>query len=250
MEEVSIKERFTELADRSYAGSTYTFTSFLSMAELSDFYEIESSLRYAHPTVWGGSEASERVMIRFGSPEELGYEEPFPIAILEITPLMDKFADDLSHRDFLGALMNLGINRNTLGDIFVKDKKAFLFCRDTMVDFITENLTRVRHTSVKIRVLESVDELPSPEIRDIMVQLPSLRIDALVAKAYNLSRTASVEYFQRNLVFLNGRSCTENAKAVKEGDIVSVRGHGKMVLSEVCGSSKKGKLNVRVGIYV
>ncbi len=244
------KERLEELARRSYDSGRFTFTTFLSMAELSDFYEIEHSLHYAGPKVWGGSEAAERAVIRFGDPESMGYEEEFPIAILEITPLADKFADDLSHRDFLGALMNLGINRNTLGDIFVRDKHAYLFCRDTMVDYIRENLTRVRHTTVQVRPLENIEELPKPVIREQTVQMQSLRIDAVIAKAYNMSRQTSLELFPRGLVFLNGRICTENSKSVKTGDVISVRGYGKMVLAEVGGLSKKGKLNVVIGIYV
>ena len=103
------------------------------MAELSSFYEEKRSLEYAKPTVFGGTEASERAVVRFGDPEAFGYEEDFPIDILAIVPLADKFADDLTHRDFLGALMSLGIERSLLGDIIVTGKKAYLFCLNAWI---------------------------------------------------------------------------------------------------------------------
>ena len=102
-----LKKRFRELARKCYQQNQYTFTGFLSLADLSCFYETEKEISYVPYTIWGGSDLCERVMIRFGSEEELGYEEEFPIVCIEVKPLAAKFADELTHRDFLGALMNL-----------------------------------------------------------------------------------------------------------------------------------------------
>lgn len=248
--QMSIKERMMELAERSFQNNQYTFSAFLSMAELSDYYSVERELSYATPKVWGGAEECERCMIRFGNPDSFGYVEEFPISILEILPLQDKFADELSHRDFLGALMNLGIERSTLGDIFVKNKRAYLFCKNTMADFIVENLSKVKHTSIMVKKLDSVDELPKPELKEEMIQLSSLRIDAVIAKAYRLSRNASNELFQSGLVYLNGRICTENAKTVKDGDVISTRGYGKLIFSNCVNVSKKGKNNCKIQMYI
>lgn len=145
------ENRFKELADRSYNKGQFTFTRFLSLAELSAFKYEESNLKYASPVIYGGYEEAERVLIRFGNKDELGYEEQFPIDILEITPLAEKFADDLTHRDFLGALMSLGIERELLGDIIVRGKKAYLFCLESISDYIIENLMSVKHTSVSVK---------------------------------------------------------------------------------------------------
>ena len=95
------------------------------MAELDAFHRMEQELFYAHPVLFGGSEEAERMVVRFGDPEDMGYEEAFPITLLKIEPLLQKYADALGHRDFLGALMNLGIERSTLGDIFIKDNCGF-----------------------------------------------------------------------------------------------------------------------------
>ena len=130
-----IQNRLRDLADRSYNQNVFTFSPFLSLSEADAYYSLEKELHYASPSVFGGYENAERCMIRFGDPESLGYEQSFPIVCIHITPLMEKFADKLSHRDFLGALMNLGIERDVLGDIKAGEKEAFLFCLDSIADF-------------------------------------------------------------------------------------------------------------------
>ena len=243
-------QRLKELADRSYTNGTFTFTDFCSMSELSAYYEKEKELRYASPLLFGGCDIAERKMIRFGNPDDLGYEQAFPITTLKIEPLAAKFADDLSHRDFLGALMNLGIRRELLGDIFVKEKAAIVFCKENIVDYIIENLTRIKHTSVKVSIATEQDNMIiAPTLEDRIIRVPSLRIDAVISKVYNLSRNDSVSLFSSGLVFLNDRECTENAKSLKPDDIISVRGHGRFTFTEELGISKKGKQNCRVLIY-
>lgn len=246
MEEI---QRLKELANRSYNNSQYTFTDFMSIAELEVFYENEKDLRFASPELFGGSTLSERKMIRFGNEEELGYSETFPITALSIKPLAEKFADDLSHRDFLGALMNLGIRREMLGDIFVKDKEACVFCKDSIADYIAENLTKVKHTTVRVERAENVDALTAPTIEEKVIQVSTARIDAVISRVYNLSRQKALELFVQGLVYLNGRSITENSKGLKDGDIISVRGYGKFEFIGELGVSKKGKLNLKIGIY-
>ena len=242
-------QRLRELADRSYNNGQFVFTDFMSMAELSYFYDNENELRYASPTVFGGCEIAERKMIRFGDEEDIGYVIDFPIVALRILPLAAKFADKLNHRDFLGALMNLGIKREVLGDIYVKDKAACVFCKDTIADYIIENLTRVKHTSVKVEISDNTDDLTTPTLEDKVIQVASVRIDAVIAKAYNMSRQEVLTPFKSGFVFLNGRVCTENAKTLSGGDIISVRGYGKFEFAEELNVTKKGKTNCKIRIY-
>lgn len=241
--------RLKDLADRSFRNGQYTFTNFLSVGEITIYKEHENELGYAYPVLYGGYDGAERRMIRFGNEEDLGFRQPFPISVLSIVPVMTKFADDLNHRDFLGALMNLGIKREMLGDILVSGKEACVFCRDSIADFIIENLTRIRHTTVKISMIDGVGEVFLPEKREKMIQVSSLRIDAVAAKVFNLSRQGILELFQAGYIQLNGIICTENAKALNPGDVVSARGFGKFDFEEQSGFSKKGKLNCRVMIY-
>ncbi|MCR4650956.1 MAG: hypothetical protein K5662_04305 [Lachnospiraceae bacterium] len=242
-------KRLTELADRSYNGGIYTFTDFCDMAVISEFYSHEREFDHVHPKLYGGYEMAERRMIRFGDEEELGYEVDFPIKSLAIKPLKAEFADELSHRDYLGALMNLGIRREMIGDIFVRDRVALVFCKDSIADYIIDNLRRVRHTSVSVSIEENISELTGPRLTEKIIQVTSARVDAVISRVFNISRQESLNLFPVGNVYLNGRICTENAKALKTGDIVSARGYGKFEFMEEIGESRKGKLNCRIGVY-
>ena len=244
-----LKNRIKELADKSYRENRYTYTNFLSLAEISVFHEIEREVNFAYPSLSGGYEECERMVLRFGSEENLGYDEAFPISCLKIAPLMEKFADDLSHRDFLGALMNLGIEREVLGDIFIEKNSAFLFCLDSMVEYIIENLTRVRHTSVMVTKVEGPESLAASEGTLKNVQIASERIDGVLARVYNLSRTQVNEYFPQKKVFVNGRITENRSHILKAGDRVTLRGFGKFDYLGPKGTTRKGKLAVDIRIY-
>lgn len=244
-----LKKRFAELARKCYQKGQYTFTDFLSLADMAGFYEMERELSYVPYTIWGGSELCERVMIRFGSEEFLGYTEEFPIACLEVKPLAQKFADQLSHRDFLGALMNLGIERSTLGDIFIVGNAGYIFCMENMASYIMENLTRIKHTTVMCKVADNPPALSETDMQEVVVQIASKRADGVISKVYRLSRNESLDLFRQKKIFINGRLCENNSQLLKEQDKVSVRGYGKFEFAEEIGISKKGKLNAKVFFY-
>ena len=241
-----LKKRFAELANRCYQENRYTFTGFLGIGELASFYAAERSLPPVSHTMYGGTEAAERLVIRFGDADSLGYEEPFPISFLSVKPLMQKFADDLTHRDILGALMNLGITRDTLGDIYLKDNEAYVVCLSTMVEYIAENLTRIKHTSVVCKQIDELPEMAAGSPEELSIAVASERIDGIIAKGFNLSRNEVVELFRRQLVFLNGRLCENNSRMLRPDDLVTVRGYGRLTFKEITGTSRKGKLYARV----
>ena len=248
-EDLLLQKRFAELARRAFAQNMFTFTEFLSLPELDLFYQNEPQLRYAGVTVFGGTEGTDRKVIRFGDPEELGYEEAFPIVCIAIEPILEKFGENLSHRDYLGALMNLGIERENLGDIFIKGKTGYVFCLERIADYIMENLSQVRHTHVKLRILENEEEFVQKETEEMVVLTASERVDGVVARVYNMSRSQSIDYFRAKKIYVNSRLCENNSYQLKQGDVISVRGFGKFVYNGVGYHTKKGKLSVKVGIY-
>lgn len=244
-----LKNRFRDLADKSFRQGIYTFTGFLGLSSQELFWQEETGLKYAGYRLNGGYEGAERVLIRFGSGEDLGYETEFPIACIRIAPLARKFADELSHRDFLGALMNLGIERDTLGDIKVADAQAYLFCLDSVSEFICGNLTQVKHTSVKCSLTEDVGVLPTEKPVQVILHVPSLRADAVLARVYDLSREKSIELFRAGKVYVNGRRCEDNARKLKCGETVNARGFGKFSLSGEPRETRKGRLAVEVEVF-
>lgn len=244
-----LKKRLRELAQKCYRNNQYTFTGFLSPADMVCFYELERELSFVPHTVWGGSGLCERVMVRFGGAQELGYEEAFPIVCIQISPLAAKFADDLSHRDFLGALMNLGIERSTLGDILLVENVGYLFVLESMADFIMENLGKVRHTSVTCQRAERIPDFAVTDTQELKIQVASGRIDAVLSKVYRLSRSGALDLLRQRKVLLNGRLCESGSVLLAQGDRVSVRGYGRFDYLGEQGLSRKGKTNAAVLYY-
>lgn len=245
-----LKKRFSELAEKSYRNNQYLFTNFLNMAEQNAFYEMQKEISYVPYTVFGGTENCERVMVRFGSEELFGYEKPFPICCIEVSPLIEKFADRFTHRDFLGAVMNLGIEREVVGDIAVKGKKAYLFCIEKIAPYIEENLVQVKHTSMRCQILDEAPDLLKPVLEKREVTAASERIDAVLGKLCNLSRSQSVLAFREKKVFVGGRLCENNSYQLKNGDMVTYRGFGKFIYEGIKYETKKGKLCIEVSLYV
>jgi RNA-binding protein YlmH len=245
-----LKRRFKELYDKAERGGYYTFTDFLGLAEQSALAEVTAKLNRGSIRAFGGAKGAERVMVRFGNAEEIGYEVDFPIVCVSVEPLSQKFADKLTHRDFLGALLNLGIERSTLGDIVIRENVGYVFAEEKIAQFITGELSRVKRTDVKARKTDTLPEgeLYRTEYKRIQVQ--SERLDATVAKVFSLSREDAQTLVKRSLVFVNGKETVSSSYTPKEGDKISVRGHGRFIYKGFDSTSRKGKLNAIVELYV
>jgi RNA-binding protein YlmH len=245
-----LKKRFLELYNKADRGGYFTFTDFLGLSEQSALGELSSKMHPKYLTFFGGAEGAERIMVRFGNPDEIGYDEPFPIHCVKIEPLSQKFADKLTHRDFLGALMNLGIERCTLGDVIIRENVGYVFATEEIAKFITGELSKVKRTDVKAC---EVDDIPSGELyktEDKRIQIQSERIDAVIAKTYSLSREDAQLLVKKGLVFVGGREINSSSYTPKKDDKISVRGYGRLIYSGFDSTSRKGKLNAIVSVYV
>lgn len=243
------KKHFLDLADRSFRQNLFTFTGFLSLAEQDILWKAAAESR-AELSLCGGIEQAERQMARFGSVQDLGYEEPFPICCVCVAPLSEKFADDFTHRDFLGAIMNLGIDRSTVGDIFIDGKKAYVFCTQAIAPWLTENLEQVRRTHVKCTVADGVENLPARKLLAREENVASLRCDGIISAVWKLSRSQSLDLFRQKKIYVNGRLVENNSYALKEGDVISARGFGKFVFRGEKHTTKKGRQVVGIDLFV
>ena len=236
-------QRLEELAQRAYERDYPVFSPFLNLSEISTLKGLKLPVSY---TLFGGYNCFERAVAGFGNEVK---NKDFPIVCICIEPLSKKFSDSLSHRDFLGSLMNLGISRSTLGDIAVKDNTGYLFCLESIADYITENLSRVKHTSVKCERIKDVPDFINalPESEEIIVT--SLRADAVISSVYRLSRAEASRLFKDGKVFVNSKQLTKDSAALKENDIVSVRGHGKFIFDSTLRKTKKDREVISVRIY-
>ena len=245
-----LKKRFIELARKSFNAGIFTFTDFLGLAEQSAFAEIKKELHGISYETFGGAPGAERVMIRFGSEEELGYSIPFPISVIKAEPLSQKYADKLTHRDFLGAILNLGIERDVLGDIVIIDNVGYIFASEDMASYIADNLIKVKRTDVSCRIADSLPEGELYRTEEKTIQVSGARLDAIIAKVFSLSREDSQSLFKKRLVFADGRQIDSTSYVPKENEKISVRGHGRFIYMGEQSLSRKGKINILVKIYI
>lgn len=175
---------------------------------------------------------------------------PFPIVCLQIRPLNLKFAEKLSHRDYLGAILNLGIDRSVTGDILIDEECAYLFCMQKIADFLCDNLTRIRHTTVLCQVFEGERKEIPLRTEKIEGTVASVRLDTLLALAWKTSRSSLVGMIEDGRVFVNGKCITSNGYHVKKNDLISARGMGRFVYEGMLSQTKKGRYLVKLEKYV
>ena len=244
------QKRLTELLKKSENAPYFIFTDFLGLMEQAIFHEARAAFRGASYTQFGGAEGTERIVIRFGNPDELGYEEPFPIVTLKIEPLSEKFAERLTHRDYLGSILGLGIERCKIGDIIIRDKVGYVFVKEEIAEYITDSLTKIRRTDVKTYKIDALPEGDLYKTEHRRIQAQGERVDALIAKLFSISREDSLALFRRGLVFASGREINSPSYIPKENEVISVRGHGRFIYRGYESLTKKGKLNIEIDLYV
>ena len=241
------KKRFMELANVTYYKGYATFTDFLSLSEQSAFFEIVQQLPDISYIFWGGTELAERKILCFYTEQIL--IEQFPISVLQIVPSNIKFSENLTHRDYLGAVLNLGIERSKIGDIMIEDKNAYVFVDMNMKEYISNSLEKVKHTNVKCLETE-VQIALEPTFKDVCGSVSSVRLDSVIALAFQASRSSMLSMISSGKVFVNGRMITSNSCRLNEGDVVSVRGKGKFIYYREKDLTKKGKIKIVLRKYV
>ena len=257
--------RVRDLAARAYMNGFVTHTDFLSVSELACFYQILASEGVpsnvheylgARFVTYGGIADAERRMICF-LPDYLD-EESFEMSekaensvlkCVHITPLNNKFADDLNHRDYLGSIMNLGIERDQIGDIFAGDKEAYIFATPDIAEMMVKELIRIRHTSVKCEIVNAEKCNIEPQFEEIQGSVASERIDAILAFVYHLSRSEAQKLIESESVFIDGRTAYSGGYDLKAGSRVSVRGHGKFIYQGTTNTTRKGRLFVSIKVF-
>lgn len=264
-EEQMLLEHDKDLIQMAYQRNIPVFSRFNSAAELElgyraldDFYGKQWS-EGVQVVLFGGYAEAERKIFCFlpGTEEKTASQLSFPICCVRIEPANHKFCDALTHRDYLGALMNLGLTRDQLGDILVREETrkgavanvAYVFCKDDKAEIVC-SLTRIKHTTVVASELPFEEIEITPAYQDIVGNISSFRFDSVLSMSLKVSRSQSLTLIQSGMVFLNGRCCTENAKKLEQGDVFSVRGYGKFRFDCVNSISKKGRYRVVVKQYI
>lgn len=263
-EEQLLEKRLIELSKTAYHRDIVTYSDFMNLNELNILHSLPKDSLYTGYITFGGYDPAERQMAAFlpdalylrgstkgGSGESFTAENlEFPFQVLSITPLHDKYAEALTHRDYLGAILNLGIERSKLGDILVDGKQAVIFIQSGLSTFLKDELTRVRHTSVQLSEIGLSDFHYAPRYEEIKGTVASVRLDSLLSLAFSSSRSKLTGLIEGAKVFVNGRLMTTNSYQVKEDDIISVRGMGKFQYKGTLSKTKKNRIFVMIHKYI
>lgn len=248
-EESMLQKRLIELSRMAYNRGIVTFSDFLNLNELNILHTTPKNMFLSQYKTYGGYDLSERQMAAF-LPDALYYDYEYPVRIIEIRPLNKRFAEELTHRDYLGAVMNLGIERCKLGDIIVEEGRALLFVKEEMAEYIAEHLTQIRHTSVATTFTAEFNSDYEPDYEELKGTVPSIRLDTVLSIAYPLSRSKLTALIEGTRVFVNGKLVTSNGYRLKENDMISVRKMGRIAYMGILSETKKGRYMISVRKYI
>lgn len=238
------EKRLRELALRASHACAPTYTRFLE-PPMEIACRAAANFAGCEVAFEGGYEGAERRMAGFyaGGAEALS----FPIRRLRVD--WNARYGSIGHRDILGALMGLGIERETLGDIAMLKEGALLFVHEDMADYVAANLESCGR--VKVRVSPCGEEVAPPEPEGTLLYrtVPSQRLDAVLAAAYDLSRQKAQEMIRAELVKVDHAVETRADARLEAGSLVSARGLGRFCLREVTGLTRKGRVGLRLFVY-
>ena len=232
-----------DMAERCDRTSVGVYGDFLSGNSIAELFKRESFLPLK-PVLFGGFPDAERKMVAF-LPE---YEEPlFPIsAVCVSSPRINA----LSHRDFLGSVLGLGIKREKCGDIIINEDNCYILLHEDIASFVASSLTKVGREGVKAELitLEKIS-FPKKEFKPITGTVSSLRLDAVISLFAGKGRGKAAEMVEGGIVFVNCILAQKCDMRLSDGDVISLRGKGKATLL-VGGTSKKDRIFITLNAWM
>ena len=175
-------------------------------------------------------------------------ESEVPISVIRFD--VPKFRK-LTHRDYLGTLMSLGIDRSKTGDILTDDEGAYVFVMSDIAEYVARNVNKIANAGVNTKIVDMADFIPpKPKTTEKMCVCASLRLDAVVAATLNISRGNTEKLISSGYVKLNHREVLDRSKQVGEGDLLSIRNYGRFILKDIGNNTRKGRLHITVEKFV
>ena len=241
------RRRLRELALRAGFTGTPCFTRFLEPTAEQD---ARAAANAANVSIafWGGHEDAERRIAAFYA-DEPPADADYPLRCLELS-WNPKYAEP-GHRDLLGAVMGLGLERDAVGDIALggADGTAYLFAHADVEPYILGNLDSAGRAKLKLRQTNDPPQLKPPEGVSLRITVSSFRLDAVLAAGLKLSRSEAQRLIEGGLVKRNHAEILRGDARLEEGDLLSVRGHGRMRVEGFEGLTRKGRQAVRLFRY-
>lgn len=247
-EENILYKRFIELANTCYYRSMPVFSDFLDLNEQTVFLNSTRELPPVKYVLDGGYSMAERKVVCFLPMEMKDYV--LPVKAMKIEPANIKFAEKCTHRDFLGSIMNLGIDRCKIGDLIVNDGVCYVLCTEGIFDYISGQLVTVRHTKITCSEYDIGSIEGNINFEAVNGTVASVRLDSVLTVVFKESREHMKKYICSEKVFVNGKCIVRPDYFLQEGDIVSVRGIGKFRFDSVGNETRKGRVYIRANKYI
>lgn len=248
MENDELLRRAEDLRGRCEKTASVTHTAFLTPAEQFALLEWAKYTPDCNMLLCGGNDACER-KAAFFLPFYMQEDEFEPSEYITALSVKAHFGQP-THRDYMGAVLGLGIKREWLGDIWVSGENAVVFVLKSVERHVADGLDKVGRLGVKVSAVDLGDvKAPERKVKKVSFSVKSMRFDAVLAGLFGLSRTAAAACIAQGEASLNYSECMKNDAAVTEGDVISLRGHGKAMVSGSGGVSRKGRLFVEAEIY-
>jgi len=236
-EEKLLLARICDLASAAQKQWRCVFSEFLTPAEQALIGRVTELNREVESAFFGGFDGAERKILALW-PD--AYTAPAPEEVpIDVVEIEIRFAE-ITHRDILGSLMGLQIQRNRVGDILDTLEKPAFLCLRSMTPFILENLTKIGRNGVKLSLGE-IKAPPEQRYSEIRATVASLRLDSILAECFGLSRTKAADLVRSGIAQLNWEPADDVSREIREGDRLSLRGYGKAIVAEVGGESRKGR---------
>lgn len=230
-----------------------THTNFLSLAERSAA-RAYCKEHGAHIHFYGGYPDAERTVL-FVLPDYMEADEHFPSEEDEVLCVLScrtsAGSKALTHRDYLGSLLSLGLEREVIGDILVRENGADIIVLKTIADYLLANYEKAGHTPLKCEI-KAIGALVPPEVKTetIRESVASIRLDSIVSAVFGFSRTEAVAQITKGMVFVNDAEVLKPDARLNIGDKIVARGKGKAYFKEVGGTTRKGRISVIFEKYI
>lgn len=244
-----VEDRIAQCRDGWYVTSTGLLDSHEQAIALSAVRQGTAGVR---TLMYGGYEGAERRML-VCIPSELPMTDEEAVSgLLEVLRVeKPAISRGLSHRDYLGSMLGLGIDRSVTGDILVRDDGADIIIMPEIAGFLLQEYRQVGRTNIKNKTA-AIEDLIIPEARTEIIKdtVNSLRLDNVIASAFNISRAKASEAVRAGIVSIDHIECLKPDARLEEGAVLVLKGKGKAVLDEIGGESKKNRTWIKIKRYI
>ena len=231
------------------------YTDFLDLAQIELVQKFINKIKLENYISYGGFEQAERKIFVI-------YPDKFNSIVVEKNlsnivqivriELPDELKGKYTHRDYLGAVIKLGIERKKVGDIIVDASGADIIVNKDIVKFLLENLGSLTRFSKSTITVQKIEDLRPVEIKkeEIEIIVSSMRLDNVISELARCSRNKALDIINTERVFINFEVETKKTKQIKTGDMVTIRGKGRFFIKEISGQTRSGRTVIKVEKFI